>query len=204
MFDLYLMHIVGNGINYYKSNRTLFDPLFPHVASAMRDRMWNTLQNETVSFESSFQPRTAGKLPLITIQSSEQFYEQQGLGQHGGVSGEEIEYAHIFTSQEAVINIYTESIETVRLLQTIIQASVLLFKDILVQGGFQNILYIGANPLIPEVALRGESLATYGRQLRYNGLHLLEIPLKIEQLDNIGASDIKLDTINVQGSSNSV
>ena len=198
MFDLYLMHIVGNGINYYKADRTLFDPLFPHVATAMRDRMWQTLQEETVSFDSSFQPRTAGKLPLITIQSSEQFYDQQGLGQHGGA-----ERAHIFTSQEAVINVYTESIETVRLLQTIIQASVLLFTQVLIQGGFQNILYIGANPLIPETILRGENLATYGRQIRYSGLHLLEIPLKIEQLNDIGADAVEY-TINVQGSSNSV
>ena len=198
MFDLYLMHIIGNGINYYKANRTLFDPLFPHVATAMRDRMFSTLQNETVAFDSSFQPRTAGKLPLITIQSSEQFYDQQGLGQNGGS-----DFAHIFTSQEAVINVYTESMETTRLLQTVIQASVLLFTQVLIKGGFQNILYIGANPLIPEASLRGENLATYGRQLRYSGLHLLEIPLKIEQLDDIGAKTL-LNTINVQGSSNSV
>ena len=203
MFDLYLMHIIGNGIKYYSADRSLFDPLFPHVATAMRDRMWAVLQTETVAFDSSFQPRTAGKLPLITIQSSEQFYDQQGLGQHGGVSGEDIGYAHVFTSQEAVINIYTESVETVRLLQTIVQASVLLFTKVLIQGGFQNVLYIGANPLIPETLLRGENLATYGRQMRYSGLHLLEIPLKIEQLDEIGQADTQY-TINVQGSSNSV
>jgi len=196
MFDLYLMHIVRNGIHYYSSNRTLFDPLFPYVAAEMRNRMWNTLQNETVTFDSSFQSRTAGKLPLITIQASEQFYDQQGIAQHAGVSENRVEYAHIFTSQEAVINVYTENIETVRLLQRIIQASVLLFKDILVKGGFQNIFYIGATPLIPEVLLQGENLATYGRQIRYSGLHLLEVPLKIEQLDDIGASTT-LNTINV-------
>ena len=203
MFDLYLMHIIGNGVNYYKADRALFDPLFPHVATAMRDRMFQTLQDEKIAFDSSFQPRTAGKLPLITIQSSEQFYDQQGLGQHGGATRDNTAFAHIFTSQEAVINVYTESIETVRLLQTIIQASVLLFKDILIQGGFQNILYIGANPLIPETSLMGENLATYGRQIRYSGLHLLEIPLKIEQLNDIGASELEY-TINVQGSSDSV
>ena len=197
MFDLYLMHMIRNGINYYSADRTaLFDPLFPHVASAMRDRMWNTLQNETVSFDSSFQGRNAGKLPLITIQSSEQFYDQQGIAQHAGVSPNGVEYAHIFTSQEAVINVYTENIETVRLLQRIIQASVLIFKDVLVQGGFQNIFYIGATPLIPEVLLQGENLTTYGRQIRYSGLHLLEVPLKVETLNDIGAST-NLNTIIV-------
>lgn len=196
MFDLYLLHIIGNGIKYYSSSRTLFDPLFPHVSEAMRTRMWNSLQEESISLDGSFNIRTAGRLPLITVQSSEQFFDQQGLAQNGGEN-----VNHIFTSQEAIVNIFTEAIETTRLIQTIVQASVLLFKDVLIKGHFQNVIYVGSSPLIPESALQGENLTTYGRQVRFSALHLLEIPAKIEQLDDIGAVDPQY-TINVKQPTN--
>lgn len=193
MFDLYLIHIIGNAVKYYSSNRDLFDPLFPHVADAMRDRMWGYLQSSKVSFDSSYNARTAKSLPLITVEDNEQFYDAQALGNSAGAyvdaNDQVVRIDSLFTSHEAVINIYAESLEAVRVLEAIIHAGMLVFHDFLVKAAFQNVIYIGSTSLVPDPTLVGENLSTYGRQCRYAALHLREIVTKLEQLDNIGALD---------------
>lgn len=193
MLDLYMLHLIPNAIKYYGADRSLFDPLFPLISETMRTRLWNILQDKTVSFDTAFNTRTAGKLPLITIENSEQFFDDQGLGQHAGVikdvDGRPEPYAHIFTSQEVSVNIYADTLETVRLLQAITQASVLLFKQILLKSNFQNIIYIGSTTVQPSADLQGEQLATYARSVRFAGLHVLEIPSKIRNLDDLNALD---------------
>lgn len=199
MFDLYLTHIIGNAVRYYRSDRTLFDPLFPHVSDTMRNRMWEALQTTTISFDSAFNARTAKNLPLITVMSSEQFYDTQGLAQAAGeveIAGRLMQLNHIFTSQEATVNIYANTLEMIRLLACIVQAGILTFHSILIKAAFQNVVYVGATPLIPDPALVGEDLSTYGRQMRYAGLHLLEIPTRID-IDSINDID-DLYTIQVQ------
>ena len=182
MFDLYLIHIIGNAVKYYRSDRALFDPLFPHISGAMRDRMFDTLQNTTVSFDAAYNARTAKQLPLVTVESSEQYYDEQGLGQAAGGylgnDGRDVQFNHIFTSQEASVSIYADNLETVRLISMIVQAGMLTFQDVLIKAAFQNIIYVGSTSLVPDPAFAGEDLATYGRQMRYAGLHLLELPAK--------------------------
>lgn len=183
MLDLYIIHIIGNAVKYYKSHRALFDPLLPHVSVVMRDRMWSTLQAVNVSFDASYNARTAKRLPLITVESSEQYYDEQGIAQvaseHVDDNGQLVRLNHIFTSQEATVNIYADTLETVRLLSLIVQAGMLLFNDVLIKGSFQNVIYVGATSLVPDPSFTGEDLSTYGRQMRYAGLHLLELPAKV-------------------------
>ena len=209
MFDLYLIHIIGNAVRYYRSDRTLFDPLLPHVSAAMRDRMWATLQNVNVSFDAAYNARTAKRLPLITVESSEQFFDEQGLAQvaseHVDDDGQYVRLNHIFTSQEATVNIYADSLETVRLFSLIVQAGMLLFHDVLVKGAFQNVVYIGATSLVPDPTFTGEDLSTYGRQMRYAGLHLLEIPAKVnvddpDALDPLYKIQVQHESQKMQGS----
>lgn len=192
MFDLYLIHVIGNAFKYYRSDRTLFDPLLPHVSATMRDRMWATLQNTTVSFDAAYNARTAKRLPLITVESSEQYFDEQGLSQvaseHVDDDGQLVRLNHIFTSQEATVNIYADTLETVRLLALIVQAGMLTFHDVLVKASYQNVVYIGATSLVPDPSFTGEDLSTYGRQMRYAALHLLEIPAKVN-IDDPDALD---------------
>lgn len=189
MLDLYLIHIIGNAVKYYRSDKDLFDPLLPFVSEQMRTRMFNTLQSVEVSFDSAYNARTAKKLPLITVESSEQYFEDQGIGQvaseHVDDNGQLIRLNHVFTNQEAIVNIYADTLETVRLLSLIVQAGVLTFKDVFVSASFQNIMYLSSTPLMPDPAFTGEDLSTYGRQMRYAGLHLLEIPTKVN-LNELG------------------
>lgn len=192
MFDLYLIHVIGNAFKYYRSDRTLFDPLLPHVSAAMRDRMWATLQTVNVSFDAAYNARTAKRLPLITVESSEQYFDEQGLSQvaseHVDDDGQLVRLNHIFTSQEATVNIYADTLETVRLIALIVQAGMLIFHDVLIKASYQNVVYIGATSLVPDPSFTGEDLSTYGRQMRYAALHLLEIPAKVN-IDDPDALD---------------
>ena len=201
MFDLYLIHLIGNAVKYYSADRDIFDSLFPHVSDAMRDRMWAYIQNHTINFDSAYNARTAKNLPLITVEDNEQFYDQQGLANSAGAYTDDNDQlhrvSHLFTSHEAVINIYADNLEAVRVLEAIIHAGVLVFHDFLVSAAFQNVIYIGSASLTPDPQLQGDSLATYGRQCRYAALHLREILAKVEQLGNIGALD-PVYTVQVQ------
>jgi hypothetical protein len=201
MFDLYLIHVIGNAFKYYSADRSLFDPLFPHVADAMRDRMWEYLQSNTIRFDSSYNARTAKNLPLITIEDNEQFFDQQGLSNTAGEYVDEndqvVRVSSLFTSHEAVINVYADNLEAVRVLEAVIHAGMLIFHPFLVSASFQNVMYVGSTSLVPDPNLIGENLSTYGRQLRYAALHLREIVTKLQQLDNIGALD-PVYTVQVQ------
>lgn len=193
MFDLHLMHVIGNGVKYYGSSRDLFDPLFPGVADSMRERMFNSLTSSKVTFDSAFSGRRQGGLPLITIENNEQFYDSQGLGDSSGEFidsfGRISKFSHIFTSQEAVINIYADSMEEVRCLQVVAQAAILLFKGSLLKANYENVMYLGATQLQPDNMLMEGGAASYGRQLRYAALHHQYIPARIESLADIGAID---------------
>ena len=209
MIDLYLIHIIGNAVRYYRSDRTLFDPLLPHVSAAMRDRMWATLQTVNVSFDAAYNARTAKRLPLITVESSEQYFDEQGLAQiaseHVDDDGQLIRLNHVFTSQEAVVNIYADTLETVRLLALIVQAGMLTFHDVLVKAAYQNVVYIGATSLVPDPSFTGEDLSTYGRQMRYAALHLLELPARVniddpDALDPLFNIQVQHESQTAQGS----
>lgn len=184
MFDLHTLHAIKNGINYYKQERSRFDPLFPSVGEAMRARLFAYLNERVVSFEAAYSGKTAKPLPIISVELSEAFYDSQGIGNAAASrydeDGREIPYAHIFTSPEATINIYANEIDGVRVLHRLIQASMLLFHTSFINAGYQNLLYVGSTSLEPTEGLVGEGVEVYGRQLRYAALHLLEIPAKID------------------------
>jgi len=186
MFDLHTLHAIKNGINYFKQERSRFDPLFPSIGEAMLARLFDYLNNRAASFDTAFSGKTAKPLPLITVELSEAFYDSQGIGNAAAskydADGREIPYAHIFTSPEATVNIYANEIDGVRVLHRVIQASMLLFHTSFINAGYQNLLYIGSTSLVPTEELRGEGLEVYGRQLRYAALHLLELPAKVDTI----------------------
>jgi len=193
MFDLHLTHIIANGVKYYGTDRALFDPLFPNIAEAMRQRMFNGLSTRKVHFDLAFSNKVEGSLPLITIENNEHFYDSQGLGDMSGEfidgEGRKSTYSHIFTSQECIINIFADNMEMVRCLQGVVTASVLLFKTALIKANYENILYLGATPIrVEDPVLKGGSVL-YGRQMRYGALHHLLVPSRVENLSDIGAPD---------------
>lgn len=186
MFDLHTLHAIKNGINYYKQDRSRFDPLLPSVGEAMRARLFAYLNDKNINFDTAFSGKAAKALPLITVELSEAFYDSQGIGNAAASryddDGREIPYSHIFTSPEAAINIFSNEIDGVRVLHRVIQASMLLFHSSFINAGYQNLLYVGSTSLAPTEELTAEGLEVYGRQLRYAGLHLLEIPAKIDTI----------------------
>jgi len=191
MFDLHLIHIINNSIKYYGSSHDLFDPLFPNIADSMRNRMFQVLSTTKVSFDSAFSQRKAESLPLVTVENNEQFYDSQALGDMSGYGtdtfGRRVKFNHIFTSQEAVINILAENQEQVRLYQTVIQAGMLLFKPQLMRAGYENIMYIGCTQLDTEPLLVEKGSQAYSRQCRYAALHHALIPVHLDTLTDIGA-----------------
>lgn len=188
MFDLHTLHAIKNGINYYKQERSRFDALFPSVGEAMRARLFAYLNDKAISFDAAFSGKTAKPLPLVTVELSEAFYDSQGIGNAApsryDEDGRETPYTHIFTSPESTINIFSNEVDGVRVLHRVIQASMLLFHSSFINAGYQNLLYIGSTSLAPTEELTGEGLEVYGRQLRYTGLHLLEIPAKIDTISS--------------------
>jgi len=197
MFDIHFIHAIKNGVRYFSKDRLLFDPLFPNVSETMKARMFQWLQDNTLKFDAAYSGSAAPGLPLVTVELTEQYYDSQGLANASFSNyddeGREFKRFHLFTSQEVRANIYAKDMETVRLIHKLIQATMLLFKVSFIRANYQNILYTGTTPLVPDVALEGEGLNVYGRQVRYAALNLLEIPGYIEDLDNIGIYDPLLD-----------
>lgn len=197
MFDLHFIHAIKNGIRYFKKDRFMFDPLFPNISDVMRSRMFQYLQDNEVRFDAAYAGGAADGLPLVTVELTEAYYDSQGIGNHAYSArddeGREFYRYHLFTSQEVRVNIYAKEMEVVRLIHKLIQATMLLFHKSFINAGYQNILYTGTTPLVPDLALEGEGLNVYGRQVRYAALHLTEIPGYIEDMDNIGVYDPLLD-----------
>lgn len=207
MLDLHMTHIIANGIKYFSADRALFDPLFPAVGEALKARMFTWLQENKVSYDLGFNKLTTKKVPLITVELTEALYDSQGLANSSGsvysAVGQpltETRYAHEFTSQECRLNIYAGEVDGLRVLHAIVKASVLIFTPHLISAGYQNVLYLGTSALEPEATLKSESgMGVYGRQCVYAALHHSILPVKVEDLTNIGAEDPILD-IQVQKS----
>jgi hypothetical protein len=197
MIDLHVIHAIGNGINYYKKSRLLFDPLFPSVSDDMKARMFAYLNNNKISLDTGFNPKKSNPLPLITVEHNEHSYDSQGLGNQSTSSfdadGREYRYTHLFTSQDAVINIYAKEMETLRMLHRLVVSSLLLFHNSFLNAGYQNLLYVGSTSMELDEKLFGENLGVYGRSCRYAALHLLNIPQRIEDTNNIGGLEPLLD-----------
>jgi hypothetical protein len=197
MFDLHTIHAIKNGIHYYTRDRLMFDALFPAVSDNMKARMFQFLTDNPVSFDGAYTGSTAKTLPLVTVELVEAYYDSQGIGnmahQRSDADGRVFHYYHQFTSQEVRINVYCNQMEGLRAIHRLIQASMLLWKNSFIKAGYENLLFTGTTPLVPEPRLEGEGRDVYSRQLRYAALHLLEIPAKIEDLSNIGALEPLLD-----------
>jgi hypothetical protein len=197
MFDIHFIHAIKNGVRYFSADRRLFDPLIPNTSETMKARMFAWLQNNTIKFDTSYAGGVAAGLPLVAVELTEQYYDSQGLANAAysryDDDGREFQNFHLFTSQEVRANIYAKDMETVRLIHKIIQATMMLFNVSFIKAGYQNLLYTGTTPLAPEIALEGEGLNVYGRQVRYAALNLLEIPGYIEDLNAIGIYDPLLD-----------
>ena len=197
MFDLHFIHAIKNGVRYFKADRFMFDPLFPNVSDNMKARMFQWLQDNEIKFDAAYTGAAAEGLPLVTVELTEAYYDSQPLGnmayENVDDEGRVFQRFAMFTSQEVRVNIYAKEMEAVRLIHKLIQATMLLFHTSFINAGYQNVLYTGTTPLIPDLALEGEGLNVYGRQVRYAALHLLEIPGYTEDLNNIGIYDPLLD-----------
>jgi hypothetical protein len=193
MFDLHFIHAVKNGIRYYGADRFMFDELFTGVSDNMKARMFQYLQDTDIKFDAAYTGGGAEGLPLVTVELAEAAYDSQGIGNAAfskfDAEGREYKRVHLYTSQEVRVSIYCKSIESVRIIHRLIQASMLIFHPSFISAGYQNILYMGSTPLEPTIELEGEGLNVYARQIRYAALHLLEVPARIEDLNNIGAVD---------------
>lgn len=193
MFDLHLIHALKNGIRYYGADRFMFDELFTGVSDNMKQRMFDYLQDTKINFDTAYTGGATEGLPLVTVELLEAAYDSQGLANQAysrfDNEGREIKYLHLYTSQECRINIYCKTVESIRVIHRLVQASMLIFHPSFVSAGYQNILYMGSTTLEPSIELEGEGLNVYARQIRYAALHLLEVPAKIEDLNNIGALD---------------
>lgn len=206
MFDLHIIHAITNGIKYFKADRSLFDPLFKHVSATYRERMFNKFAATPVYIDGAFNVKTAKDLPLITVELSETRYDGQGLGlasfaqytDTGTIGFSQERFIHEFNSQRVMINVYVGELELMRVLHHVIKAAILLFTRKLLEAGYQNIVYEGTNALepVPELRATGD-LIVYGRQCVYSALQIIEIPYKIEDINNIGAAEVLLD-IQVQ------
>lgn len=207
MLDLHMTHIVANGIRYFSADRSIFDNLFPGVGEPLKARMFTWLQSHKVQFDLGYAKLSTQRLPLITVELTEALYDSQGLANMSGAYHSpvgqplsETKYVHEFSSQECRINVYAGEVDGLRVLHAIVKASVLIWTPSLVNAGYQNVLYLGTSALELEPALRSEGgMGVYGRQCVYAALHLLELPFKIEDVNNIGAADPLLD-IQVQQS----
>lgn len=191
MFDVHLIHIIGNGVKYYKSDRRLFDQLFPFLGEQSKARMFAELNRKAVSFDTAFQNRKIGGLPLIIIQNSEQSFSSQALSDSSGyvMDGDtRVELSHIFTSQAADINIYADSPEMVRCLNNIVQASILLFRKSLIKAQYEQVMYMGSSAIGVDPSLQDEGTSAYVRTMNYSALHHMIIPTRVEDLANIGAT----------------
>lgn len=169
MFDLHVLHAVGNGLKYYQDNEEKFKGLFSDVGETLRQAMYEKFKNTKIQTDVAYAGRTP-QLPLVTCEINEQFYDRQGLGNLGANNT-----FHLFTSQEAVIHIYAKDIDTLRVFHRVIQASMLIFTPSFLRTGYQNILFTGSSTLTPEESLISEDLRVFTRQLRYAALHLLEV-----------------------------
>jgi hypothetical protein len=197
MFDLHFIHAIKNGVRYFKADRFMFDPLFPNVSESMKARMFQWLQDNEIKFDSSYSGGAAEGLPLVAVELTEQYYDQQALANAAystvDEEGRVFHRYHLFTSQEVRANVYAKDMEQIRLIHRLIQATMLLFHKSFINAGYQNVIYTGTTPLVPDLGLEGEGLNVYGRQVRYAALNLLEIPGYIEDLNSIGIYDPLLD-----------
>lgn len=190
MLDIHLMHILSNGVKYYKSSRDLFDPLFYTFADSMKARIFAELNRQPISFDTAFQNRKSGGLPLITVENSEQVFPNQSLADASGMAedgfGRLVRWSHIFTSQTAAINVYTDSMELTRALQIICRSSILLYTPQLLRAGYENLLYQGSSAVYVEAQLYEGGSAAYATTLTYSALHHHMIPVYQDNIDTIG------------------
>jgi len=193
MLDIHLLHILANGVKYYKASRALFDPLFYTFAESMKARIFAELNRQPISFDTAFQNRKSGGLPLITVENSEQIFPNQSLADASGYGedqfGRRVRWSHTFTSQTAVINVYTDSMELTRALQLICRSAILLFTPQLLRAGYENLLYQGSSAVYVETQLYEGGTAAYATTLTYSALHHHIIPVYQDDLTAIGAPE---------------
>jgi len=201
MLDIHMIHLLSNGVKYYKADRRLFDPLFYNFADSMKERLFNELNRKPVNFDVAFLNRKAGGTPLIVVQNDEQVFPNQALADASGVAedsfGRRVRYSHIFTSQTATITVFAESIELARALQVIIRSSILLFTGTLIKAGYENILYQGSTSIGVDPTLMEGGTPAYTVSMSYSALHHHIIPVYLDHLSDVGAPipDFPIDVL---------
>lgn len=165
MIDFHTVHVISNGIKYYKETQSAFIELFEDVSEAYAIKLHDKLQSIDVSFNTSYNKKF-DNYPLITTSVDEQSDDTDNqLLANRGISQGKV----MFFTQKCVLNIYTADIDIMRVLHRLVQASMLLFKQDLLNVGYLNIEFKGSSDLKPDPDLVGKDVLVYRKELRYNG-----------------------------------
>lgn len=155
-FDYHILHAVANGINYYKSNRSAFDGLLPGVSNQYRDKMFNILTSTEVSFDITSLKRKVN-IPVITCYSkSEAMNNMQPLSDIG--DGGFV----LYQVNMAVIFIYVETKEKLRLYELICKASMMLFRNSFIKAGYDNLNFVRSSDADLEGSSKDRNDGSYG------------------------------------------
>lgn len=160
--DLHISHTIANGVKYYVDNRVEFEALFFDVAASLRDSYYNKLASLDIKFDVALRKRHE-KFPLITISIDEKSADTfQPLGNRG-FQGE----LSLLVNQECDLNIYSDDLDAMRVLQRTIQSSMLIFKKNFLAMGYLNMQFISSTSLDIEDDVITSNVDVYGRSLRY-------------------------------------
>lgn len=160
--DLHISHTIANGVKYYVDNRVEFEALFFDVAASLRDSYYNKLASLDIKFDVALRKRHE-KFPLITISIDEKSADTfQPLGNRG-FQGE----LSLLVNQDCDLNIYSDDLDAMRVLQRTIQSSMLIFKKNFLAMGYLNMQFISSTSLDIEDDVITSNVDVYGRSLRY-------------------------------------
>lgn len=139
-FDYHILHAVANGLKYFKENKSAFDKLLPGTSDAYKTKSHTLLTSIEPSFNITSLHKNLGN-PAITVYTrSEAMNDMQPMNDRSG-SGEYI----LFQGNTALIYIYADTKEKLRLLTVIVQASMLLFKETFFKVGYDNLRFISSS-----------------------------------------------------------
>ena len=170
MFDLHIIHAIGNGLKYFKDNQNAFNGIFKQTSTTMKNKYYSRLLELDVQLDVAFS-RKIEKMPLISVALSEAQVEGTTFLGNAGHGGNLVQ----LSNQECRINIYAKDMTDIRILHQIIMASLLLFKKSFFDVNYLDIRYTQSRDLEPIEMLTNNNAVTYHRELIFMSTYQLEI-----------------------------
>jgi len=135
-FDYHTLHAIANGLNYYKANRGAFDSLIPGVSNQYREKMFSILTTTEISFDITSLKRKAN-MPVITC-----YTKSDGIANLQPLSDIGDGAFVLHQVNMAVIYIYTQTKEQMRLYELLCKASMMLFRNSFIKAGYDNLIFV--------------------------------------------------------------